>query len=38
MREWIRDPQRLKPGSLMPAVQLTAAQIRKLATYLEARK
>jgi cytochrome c oxidase subunit II len=38
MREWIRDPQRLKPGSLMPAVALTAVQIRKLAAYLEARK
>jgi cytochrome c oxidase subunit II len=38
MREWIRDPQQLKPGSLMPAVQLSAVQIRKLATYLEARK
>jgi cytochrome c oxidase subunit 2 len=38
MREWIRDPQQLKPGNLMPAVELTAVQIQKLTTYLEARK
>ena len=38
MRDWITDPQRLKPGSLMPAVNLTAAQIDHLVAYLEARK
>jgi cytochrome c oxidase subunit II len=38
MREWIRDPQRLKPGSLMPAVDLSSAQIEMLTSYLEARK
>jgi cytochrome c oxidase subunit II len=38
MREWIRDPQRLKPGSLMPAVELTGTQVRRLVAYLEARK
>jgi cytochrome c oxidase subunit II len=38
MREWLRDPQQLKPGSSMPAVALTAVQIRKLAAYLGARK
>jgi cytochrome c oxidase subunit II len=38
MREWIRDPQRVKPGNQMPAVPLTRAQINALARYLEARK
>jgi cytochrome c oxidase subunit II len=38
MREWIRDPQRLKPGSLMPAVNLTTAEIDALVAYLERRR
>jgi cytochrome c oxidase subunit 2 len=38
MREWIEDPQRLKPGSLMPSVNLSDAQVRQLVVYLEARK
>jgi cytochrome c oxidase subunit 2 len=31
MREWIRDPQRWKPGATMPALGLTDAQVRRLA-------
>jgi cytochrome c oxidase subunit 2 len=31
---WIRDPQRLKPGAKMPALGLTEAQARAVATYL----
>ena len=38
MREWIRDPQRVKPGSQMPAVALTDAQVNELARYLESLK
>jgi cytochrome c oxidase subunit 2 len=38
LREWLRDPQRVKPGNQMPRVELTDAQIRRLVTYLEARK
>jgi len=38
MREWISDPQRLKPGTLMPAVNLSAAQVSRLVAYLETRK
>jgi cytochrome c oxidase subunit 2 len=38
MREWIGDPQRLKPGSLMPKLALTPAQLTELVAYLEARK
>jgi cytochrome c oxidase subunit 2 len=35
MREWIRNPQRVKPGSAMPVVPLTNAQVNELAGYLE---
>ena len=35
MREWIRDPQRVKPGNQMPAVPLTSAQLAELTSYLE---
>jgi len=38
MREWIRDPQRVKPGSAMPAVPLTNTQVNELARYLESLK
>ena len=38
MREWLRDPQRVKPGSQMPEVPLSGAEIRSLVAYLEARK
>jgi cytochrome c oxidase subunit 2 len=38
MREWVDDPQRLKPGSLMPKVALTRAQLAQLVGYLEARR
>jgi cytochrome c oxidase subunit 2 len=32
---WLRDPQALKPGSLMPDFHLTDADARKLVAYLE---
>ena len=38
MREWIRDPQRSKPGAQMPALELTDAQVSRLAAYLEELK
>jgi len=38
MREWLRDPQRVKPGNQMPQVRLTDVEIRQLVAYLEARK
>jgi cytochrome c oxidase subunit II len=34
LRDWIRDPQHVKPGVKMPALPLTNDQIRKLAAYL----
>jgi cytochrome c oxidase subunit 2 len=38
MREWLRDPQRVKPGNQMPAVPMTDAQLASLTAYLEARR
>jgi cytochrome c oxidase subunit II len=35
MRQWIRDPQGLKPGNQMPSVALTDRQVAQLASYLE---
>jgi cytochrome c1 len=35
MRAWIRDPQRWKPGSKMPTLGLTNAQVSQLAAYME---
>jgi cytochrome c oxidase subunit 2 len=34
MRAWLADPQRFKPGSLMPRVPLTDADLDALAAYL----
>jgi cytochrome c oxidase subunit 2 len=34
MRAWLADPQRYKPGSLMPRVPLSAADLDALAAYL----
>jgi cytochrome c oxidase subunit 2 len=38
MREWIDEPQRVKPGNQMPKVDLTPVQLSQLVAYLEARK
>ena len=35
LRAWIRDPARFKPGTRMPAVPLTAAQLGRIVDYLE---
>ena len=32
---WIRDPQRIKPGNKMPALNLSASDIQALVAYLE---
>lgn len=36
MRRWLRDPQKVKPANLMPAVPLTPRQLDELVAYLEA--
>lgn len=38
MRAWLADPQQLKPGSLMPRVPLSDADLDALVTYLEGLK
>jgi len=38
MEQWLRSPQQVKPGALMPDLNLTTAQVRALARYLESLK
>ena len=38
VREWLRRTQHVKPGSQMPEVDLSAAQVNRLVTYLESLK
>jgi cytochrome c oxidase subunit II len=35
LRLWIRDPSRIKPGSLMPAMQLNDADLDAVVSYME---
>ncbi len=35
LRRWLKDPQSIKPGTLMPNLQLTDAQVSELTAYLE---
>jgi cytochrome c oxidase subunit 2 len=35
LRRWVRDPQRIKPGSNMPATSLADRDLNALLTYLE---
>ncbi|HSB39078.1 MAG TPA: cytochrome c oxidase subunit II [Gaiellaceae bacterium] len=35
LREWIRDPQRFKPGNQMPTLDLPGSQLDALVAYLE---
>jgi len=34
LRDWVEDPNRLKPGVLMPAMQLTQPQLDQVVSYL----
>jgi cytochrome c oxidase subunit 2 len=34
LRHWISDPQSLKPGSLMPAPELSGQELADVQTYL----
>ncbi len=38
LREWIEDPDAIKPGSLMPNMQLTPEQLDEVVTYLSSLK
>ena len=34
LRQWLRDPQAMRPGSLMPNLQLSSAEIEALIVFL----
>ncbi len=34
LRDWIKDPQHLKPGNKMPTVKLNDAQLDQVVAYL----
>jgi cytochrome c oxidase subunit 2 len=34
LRDWVEQPDRLKPGALMPAMQLDRGEIDRLVDYL----
>jgi cytochrome c oxidase subunit 2 len=38
LRAWLRDPQRIKPGSHMPRLPLSPHDLDALVTYLESLK
>jgi cytochrome c oxidase subunit II len=38
LRQWIKNPDTFKPGSLMPAMQLTDSQLDQVTAYLETLK
>ena len=35
LRDWVNDPQTLKPGCLMPSLQLTDRELDQVVAYLE---
>jgi len=38
LRVWLKDPQAVKPGTIMPTMQLSAGQLDELVAYLEGLK
>jgi cytochrome c oxidase subunit 2 len=38
LREWVRDPQAIKPGNLMPNMQLNAHELDAVVNYLSSLK
>jgi cytochrome c oxidase subunit 2 len=38
LKQWIKDPNTIKPGSLMPAMQLSDEQLDQVTNYLETLK
>jgi cytochrome c oxidase subunit 2 len=38
LRQWLRDPQSVRPAAHMPKLELTAGDIESLATYLSSLK
>jgi cytochrome c oxidase subunit II len=38
LRAWVKDPQAIKPGNLMPNMQLTSRELDQVVTYLSSLK
>jgi cytochrome c oxidase subunit 2 len=38
LRAWVRDPQHIKPGALMPNMQLTDGELNQMVAYLSSLK
>jgi cytochrome c oxidase subunit 2 len=38
LRSWMRDPQIIKPGCLMPNMQLTQNEVTRIVAYLQTLK
>jgi cytochrome c oxidase subunit 2 len=38
LRIWVKDPQVIKPGNLMPNMQLTPRELDEVVTYLSSLK
>jgi cytochrome c oxidase subunit 2 len=38
LKQWVKDPNTIKPGSLMPAMQLSEDQLDQVTSYLETLK
>ncbi len=38
LQTWVRDPQRIKPGALMPNMQLTDGELNQVVAYLSSLK
>ena len=38
LREWLRDPQEVKPGARMPRLPLSRGDLAALVDYVEGRK
>jgi len=38
LRAWVKDPQAIKPGNLMPNMQLNARELDEVVTYLSSLK
>ena len=38
LRAWVKDPQAIKPGNLMPNMQLNSQELDEVVTYLASLK
>jgi cytochrome c oxidase subunit 2 len=38
LRAWVKDPQAIKPGNLMPNMQLNPRELDEIVTYLSSLK